>query len=84
MQNFVKYINGIILYLDKIKIILKACVFGYALDIGDVWCSLFSDDELKVLEFLDDIDDYYKDAYGNKINHDQACPAVEFVMNLFK
>lgn len=70
--------------LEDLKTIYKACVFGYALNTGDVWCFLFTTDELKVIEFGEDIDDYYKDAYGNKINYEQACPVVEDIMDLFK
>lgn len=86
MQQVINSIStriGVSLTYDEIKLIGKACAFGYALKTGDTWCSLFSKDELKVLEFDDDIDDYYKDAYGNKINFKQACPVVEILMDLF-
>ncbi|KFM71744.1 Multiple inositol polyphosphate phosphatase 1, partial [Stegodyphus mimosarum] len=69
---------------EDITVMYRACVFGYALNISDIWCALFSTDELKILEYGDDLDDYYKDAYGNEINHQQACPAVEYIVNLLK
>lgn len=87
MQDLIKSVSsriGVRLNYGNIKLIHKACAFGYALKTGDTWCSLFTTDELKVMEFGDDIDDYYKDAYGNEINYKQACPVVDFALDLFR
>jgi len=67
-----------------VKHMYVACIFGYALNISDAWCSVFSTDDLKVLEYNADIDDYYKDSYGNEINAKQACPVVKYIVDLFK
>ena len=32
------------------------------------WCALFSEDDLKILEFADDLKFYWKDGYGFDIN----------------
>ncbi|GFV95146.1 multiple inositol polyphosphate phosphatase 1 [Trichonephila clavipes] len=76
--------TGVTLTSDDITLIYTACVFGYALKDNDAWCSLLSTDDLEVLEFYADIDDYYKDAYGNKVNYEQACPVAKYIFNLFK
>lgn len=45
--------------------IVRACYFEFAiLDQNSGWCSLLTDNEHKLLEYLDDIEDYYEDAYG--------------------
>ncbi|XP_054712174.1 multiple inositol polyphosphate phosphatase 1-like isoform X2 [Uloborus diversus] len=75
---------GFELTMDEVLTMYKACFFTYALDMDDAWCSLFSPDELKVLEYAGDIDDYYKDAYGNEINPKQACPVADYVVDLFR
>lgn len=69
---------------DEIDLLYKACSFGHALEEDDAWCSVFSQDELKVLEYENDLDDYYKDAYGNAINHEQACPVAKHITELFR
>ncbi|KAF8796159.1 Multiple inositol polyphosphate phosphatase 1 like protein [Argiope bruennichi] len=87
MKNVVKSVSeriGVPLTKDDIKLLYITCVFGYALNNSDAWCSVFSNDDLRVLEFNDDIDDYYKDAYGNDVNYKQACPIARYIFNLFK
>ena len=41
------------------------------------WCALFSEDNLKILEFTDDLSFYYKDGYGYDINWQMTKPLVE-------
>ncbi|GBM39310.1 Multiple inositol polyphosphate phosphatase 1 [Araneus ventricosus] len=87
MKSVVKSVSeriGVNVTSGDIKLLYIACVFGYALNNSDAWCSVFSRDDLRVLEFNDDIDDYYKDAYGNDVNYEQACPIARYIFNLFK
>ncbi|KAF5293597.1 hypothetical protein FQA39_LY03082 [Lamprigera yunnana] len=39
------------------------------------WCSLFSPQSLKVLEFAEDLKYYYRDGYGYELTYKQACKA---------
>ena len=41
------------------------------------WCALFSEDNLKMLEFTDDLSFYYNDGYGYDINWQMTKPLVE-------
>ncbi|GIY25289.1 hypothetical protein CEXT_303621 [Caerostris extrusa] len=75
---------GVTLTKDDIKLIYTSCVFDYALNNSDAWCSLFSSDDLQVLEFSADIDDYYSDAYGNEVNYKQACPVAKYIFDFMK
>ena len=48
--------------------IVRACYFEFAIhEQRSGWCALLADDELKLLEYLDDIEDYHEDAYGLKL-----------------
>lgn len=42
-----------------------------------VWCSLFSDDELKVMEYMRDLEYFWVDGPGFKITRSIACKTVE-------
>lgn len=44
------------------------------------WCAAFSEDDLKVFEYIDDLDYYYISGYGFDINWLQACnPIVDLI-----
>lgn len=50
------------------------CAFGTQTDSKDVsLCSLFSDDDFRVLEYLNDLKVYWSYGYGRKINSRMAC-----------
>lgn len=48
------------------------------------WCAAFSDVDLSVLEYVDDLNYYYKESYGYEINWLQACNPVVDLFNYFK
>ena len=51
--------------LKILRHIVRACYFEFAIhEQKSGWCSLLTDEEHKLLEYLDDIEDYYEDAYG--------------------
>ncbi|KAJ6636219.1 Multiple inositol polyphosphate phosphatase 1 [Pseudolycoriella hygida] len=41
------------------------------------WCSIFTENQLKILEFYFDLKHYWNDGYGFEINKMQACPALK-------
>ena len=41
------------------------------------WCAVFSEENLKILEFTDDLSFYYKDGYGYDINWQMTKPLVD-------
>lgn len=65
-------------------IMYRACVFEYAIHDASPWCAAFDEAELKAIEFREDLDDYYKDAYGLKRNYAQACPIVRELVGRFR
>lgn len=58
------------------KYIYRTCEFGYAVDGDSPWCAAFTNQELVVLEYLEDLDDYHGDAYGRDINSQIPCDLV--------
>lgn len=48
------------------------------------WCSLLSDFDFSVLEYTEDLDNYWIDGYGHDINHKQACPTVKDMFTFFR
>ncbi|EEC05778.1 secreted multiple inositol polyphosphate phosphatase, putative, partial [Ixodes scapularis] len=69
---------------DDVDIMYRACVFEYAIHDASPWCAAFDEAELKAIEFREDLDDYYKDAYGLKRNYAQACPIVRELVGRFR
>lgn len=71
--------------LEEITIMYTTCAFESAWNNGSLsqWCALFDLEDLRVMEYLEDLDYYWKDGPGFKINYEQACPpfkdAVEFL-----
>ncbi len=61
------------------------CRYDKALYYGQLspWCAAFSNSDLLVLEYVDDLLYYYKDGYGYDINWMQACNPVVDVATYF-
>lgn len=65
--------------------IVRACQFDFAIhEQSSGWCSLLGDEEIKILEYLDDIEDFYEDAYGRNINGRQTCPLIGDIVRKVK
>uniref|UniRef100_A0A1B0DG89 Multiple inositol polyphosphate phosphatase 1 n=1 Tax=Phlebotomus papatasi TaxID=29031 RepID=A0A1B0DG89_PHLPP len=62
---------------DDIHLIYTTCAFETAWDGRKIspWCSLFDKENIKVLEFLEDLEYYWIDGYGYELTYRQACPA---------
>ncbi|CAH1180036.1 unnamed protein product [Phaedon cochleariae] len=48
------------------------------------WCSVFTVDNLKVLEYAADLKHYWRDGYGFELTYKQACPAFGDMMNFLE
>ncbi|KAK9307432.1 hypothetical protein QLX08_002243 [Tetragonisca angustula] len=47
------------------------------------WCAVFSKEELRVLEYREDLHYYYKAGYGREINAQLGCTLLQDMMNHF-
>lgn len=62
----------------------KVCKFESALSGSSIWCNLFSDQDLKFYEYLDDLDDYFGQTYGHPDLWRSSCPVTTELMIAFK
>ena len=61
------------------------CAFGTQTDSRDVsLCSLFDDDDLEVMEYLNDLKIYWSYGYGRKINYKMACQLYRRITESFQ
>ncbi|CAG9767062.1 unnamed protein product [Ceutorhynchus assimilis] len=47
------------------------------------WCTPFTEENLKVLEYMEDLKYYWQDGYGHELTYKQACPAFGDLVNHF-
>ncbi|XP_021914875.1 multiple inositol polyphosphate phosphatase 1-like isoform X2 [Zootermopsis nevadensis] len=47
------------------------------------WCAAFSESNMKVFEYAEDLEHYWIDGYGYNITYKQACPPVKDMMQHF-
>lgn len=57
---------------------------SWKVDSVSPWCAVFSEEDLRVLEYKEDLVEYYKHAYGNEINQRMGCPQVQDMFNHFQ
>ncbi|XP_062988999.1 multiple inositol polyphosphate phosphatase 1 [Elgaria multicarinata webbii] len=59
---------------DLVQVAFFTCSFGLAIkNINTPWCSLFNKEDAKVLEYLNDLKQYWKRSYGYDINSRSSC-----------
>ena len=61
---------------DELNVMYTSCGFEQAIYDRAPWCGLFTKKELKVLETREDIEHYYKNGPGFKLNRKMACPLI--------
>lgn len=90
MQNVVKKVNERLglnneLSISDISIMYIACGFETAWNkrTKSPWCSLFTEENLKVLEYMEDLKYYWQDGYGHELTYKQACPAFDDMISQF-
>ncbi|XP_042150653.1 multiple inositol polyphosphate phosphatase 1-like [Ixodes scapularis] len=75
--------TGVNLEIKDIELMAKLCAFEVALKGSSPFCNLFRKEDLQLLEYAGDLDDYYKDGYGHERNSAQACGVIgEFVSRI--
>lgn len=61
------------------------CAYGIQTDSADTsWCSIFQEEHLNVLEYLNDLKLYWERSYGRKINYEMACPLYKEITDSFE
>jgi len=70
------------LTLNEITIMYTTCAFETAWMNGTLspWCGVFGVEDFQVLAFREDLEYYWVDGYGVRVNWEQACvPIVDAV-----
>ena len=49
-----------------------------------IWCSLFEKRDVEAMEYIEDVNSYFKDAYGLWSNPRQSCPLVKDLVEAFR
>ncbi|XP_025050479.1 multiple inositol polyphosphate phosphatase 1 [Alligator sinensis] len=80
MQNVLEKIANTLclpvneLNADLIQVAFFTCSFELALkNVTSPWCSIFDEEDAKVLEYLNDLKQYWKRGYGYDINSRSSC-----------
>ncbi|XP_032520971.1 multiple inositol polyphosphate phosphatase 1-like isoform X2 [Danaus plexippus] len=62
------------------------CRYNKAWNVAQIspWCAVFSKDDLKRLEYAEDLETYYKYGYGSYMNQQIGCTGVKDMMDFFK
>lgn len=84
--NDLRNLTQVEITIDDAELIYTICGFEtsweYNLVNGQsVWCSLFTENQMKVMEFLKDLQYYYIDGYGFEVTRKVACKTVEDIFS---
>ena len=71
---------------DSVNDIYEMCKFDKAWKVENIspWCAAFSKDELRVLEYLEDLNYYYFSGPGCDINTKIGCPMIKELFKHFQ
>ncbi len=75
-----------LLTLNDVDALYNGCVFGQAWrpDTPSPWCQVFSQTEMQILEYREDLEYYWQSGYGYDLSHRQACVLVRNVLENFE
>ncbi|GFG36484.1 hypothetical protein Cfor_11822 [Coptotermes formosanus] len=68
-----------------VDIMYTTCRFEKAWHVYSIspWCAAFSKDDLKVLEYREDLESFYIRGFGNSMNKDVGCPLAKNFLDRF-
>ncbi|XP_060852702.1 multiple inositol polyphosphate phosphatase 1-like [Rhopalosiphum padi] len=91
MQEVVVRVSKILgldrnLTYNTIKAMYDSCRFERSVNLNShpAWCAVFSQKDLEVFEYDEDLKYYYLNGYGDSYNERLGCPIVKDLMNNFK
>lgn len=61
------------LNLDFVEKIFRLCAFGVMNRGDNSWCALLEDEDIRILEYQGDLENYYEHSYGNQLNQKIEC-----------
>ncbi|XP_060522327.1 multiple inositol polyphosphate phosphatase 1 isoform X2 [Cylas formicarius] len=71
---------------DDVSLIYVTCGFetAWKTQTESPWCLLLTEENLKVLEYREDLKYYWQDGYGYELTYKQACPMFGNMINMFQ
>ncbi|XP_057306943.1 multiple inositol polyphosphate phosphatase 1-like [Hydractinia symbiolongicarpus] len=78
---------GMSLSYDEVKMMYKVCSWDIIMFNGSLQngiCSMFTQDELSVIEYNEDMDDYYKRSNAYELSYKSSCPLLRDIYNSIK
>lgn len=71
---------------ELVNTMYDMCRFEQAWSVSQpsVWCAAFTPEQIKVLEYNEDIKYFYKAGYGNPLNQNQPCEAVKDMLKFLE
>ncbi|XP_045448837.1 multiple inositol polyphosphate phosphatase 1-like [Melitaea cinxia] len=71
---------------ELVKHMYQMCRYNKAWDVSQIspWCAVFTKEDLKRLEYAEDLETYYKYGYGTPMNQQIGCTGVKDMMDFFK
>ncbi|XP_069691317.1 multiple inositol polyphosphate phosphatase 1-like [Periplaneta americana] len=71
--------------IDNVNAMYDGCRFDKAWHVQEIspWCAMFSEEELKVMEYREDLLYYYYAGYGMDLNKQVGCPPVKDFLDRF-
>ncbi|GBP19971.1 Multiple inositol polyphosphate phosphatase 1 [Eumeta japonica] len=69
-----------------VDLMYEMCRYNTAWDTTQIspWCAAFTTEDLKRLEYAEDLKTYYTQGYGSYLNQKVACPLITNMMKFFK
>ncbi|KAK8738010.1 hypothetical protein OTU49_004345 [Cherax quadricarinatus] len=76
---------GVTLAFKDLEVLYNACRYSKAWDppAAAAWCVAFTPDDLKVMEYWEDLHYYYTNGYGHPIINKMACPPMQDLIQHF-
>lgn len=60
------------------------CAFEHSILSSSPWCAAFYTEDMKVLEYYQDLKYYWQYGYGHSINYEQSCNLVKDLIGYLK
>merc|ERR1711902_357045 len=77
---------GVNITMDDMELMHDMCRFDLMWTPNKIspWCRVFSDNDLKVMEYLRDLESYWKEGPGHEVNYEQACILPKNMLDIFQ
>eukprot|EP00095_Tigriopus_kingsejongensis_P006235 maker-scaffold301_size216225-snap-gene-1.25 protein:Tk06235 transcript:maker-scaffold301_size216225-snap-gene-1.25-mRNA-1 annotation:"hypothetical protein DAPPUDRAFT_301637" len=71
---------------DDVYVMYDLCRYERAFNPDDVsvWCAVFHQEDLEVLEYYEELKYWHKNGYGHELNYKMACPLLANVVDIFQ